>query len=67
MRGDKVTVWLNGKRVVHDTPLENYWEPGKPLPATGPIDHRHCTAIQLWFKNNYIREPPPAPPAGNDK
>ncbi len=59
MKGDKVTVWLNGKKVVDDTPLENYWEPGKPLPATGPIELQHH-GDKLWFKNIYIKELTPA-------
>ena len=36
MVGDKVTVKLNGKLVVDNTPLENYWERGKPLPHAAP-------------------------------
>ncbi len=55
MRGDKVTVFLNGEKVVDDTPLENYWEPGAPLPARGPIELQHH-GDELWFKNIYIRE-----------
>lgn len=55
MKGDKVTIKLNGKLVVDNTPLENYWERGKPLPAVGPIelqDHGN----PLYFKNIYIKE-----------
>jgi hypothetical protein len=55
MKGEKVTVWLNGEKVVDDTPLENYWERDKPLPATGPIELQHH-GDELWFKNIYIRE-----------
>jgi hypothetical protein len=55
MKGDKVTVWLNGEKVVDDTPLENYWEKNQPLPATGPIELQHH-GDELWFKNIYIRE-----------
>jgi hypothetical protein len=57
MRGDKVTVYLNGKLVVDNVPLENFWERGKPLPATGPIELQHHNS-ELWFKNIYIRELP---------
>jgi hypothetical protein len=57
MRGDKVTVDLNGKRVVNNVPLENYWEPSKPLPAKGPIELQHH-GDKLWFKNIYIKELP---------
>jgi Domain of Unknown Function (DUF1080) len=57
MRGDKVTVYLNGKLVVDNVPLENYWQRGKPLPAKGPIELQHH-GDQLWFKNIYIKELP---------
>lgn len=55
MKGDKVTVHLNGELVVDQAPLANYWEKGKPLPATGPIELQHH-GDKLWFKNIYIRE-----------
>jgi len=37
MVGDKVTVVLNGQVVVDAAPLANFFEKGKPLPETGPI------------------------------
>lgn len=55
MRGDKATIHLNGKLVVDDTPLENYWERGKPLPARGPIELQNH-GNTLYFKNIYIKE-----------
>jgi hypothetical protein len=55
MKGDRVTVFLNGVKVVADTPLENYWQRGQPLPARGPIELQHH-GDRLWFKNIYIRE-----------
>jgi hypothetical protein len=57
MVGDRVTVKLNGKLVVDDVPLENYWERGKPLPARGPIELQHH-GNTLEFKNIYLRELP---------
>lgn len=57
MIGDKVTVKLNGKVVVNNTPLENYWERGKPLPSRGPIELQHH-GDPLWFKNIYVKELP---------
>jgi hypothetical protein len=57
MIGDKVTVKLNGKTVVGDTPLENYWYRGQPLPTTGPIELQHH-GNSLWFNNIYIKELP---------
>ncbi len=57
MVGDKVTVYLNGQMVVDKVPLENYWEPGQPLPTSGPIELQHH-GDQLWFKNIYLKELP---------
>jgi Domain of Unknown Function (DUF1080) len=57
MVGDKVTVKLNGKLVVDNTPLENYWEKDRPLPARGPIELQHHGDV-LWFKNIYVKELP---------
>jgi hypothetical protein len=58
MVGDKVTVHLNGRLVVDDVPLENYWDKGKqPLPKVGPIELQHHND-PLWFKNIYIKELP---------
>jgi hypothetical protein len=57
MRGDVVTVYLNGELVVDTVPLENYWERGQPLPAKGPIELQHH-GDELWFKNIYVRELP---------
>ncbi len=55
MVGDRVTVKLNDQLVVDDVPLENYWEPGKPLPATGTIELQNH-GNNLWFRNVYLRE-----------
>lgn len=57
MKDDKVTVYLNGELVVDNTPLENYWERGKPLPEKGPIELQHH-GNPLFFKNIYIKELP---------
>jgi len=57
MKGDRVTVKLNGKLVVDNTPLENYWQRGQPLPAKGPIELQHH-GNTLWFKNIYVKELP---------
>jgi Domain of Unknown Function (DUF1080) len=54
MHGDRVTVFLNGEKVVDDAPMANYWEKGKPLPARGPIELQHH-GDELWFKNIYIK------------
>jgi hypothetical protein len=55
MVGDKVTIKLNDKLVVDNTPLENYWHRGQPLPSKGPIELQHH-GDHLWFKNIYVKE-----------
>jgi hypothetical protein len=55
MVGDRVTVKLNDQLVVDNVPLENYWEPGKPLPATDTIELQNH-GNNLWFRNVYFRE-----------
>ena len=52
---DRVHVYLNGKLVVNNTPLENYWEKGEPLPRKGSIELQ-AHGSPLWFRNIYIRE-----------
>ncbi len=66
MRGDVVTVHLNGQLVVDHVPLENYWHPGKPLPARGPIELQHH-GDELWFKNIYVKELGPARGSRSDQ
>jgi hypothetical protein len=57
MKGDKVTVYLNDKKVVDAAPLPNYWNKKEPLPERGPIElQEHGNT--LWFKNIYIKELP---------
>jgi hypothetical protein len=59
VRGDKVTVHLNGELVVDQVTLENYWDrkkdPNAPLPARGPIELQHHGS-PLEFKNIFIKE-----------
>jgi hypothetical protein len=56
MVGDKVTIDLNGTRVVDKVPLENYWERDKPIYPSGQIELQNH-GNKLWFKNIYIRKP----------
>ncbi len=57
MIGEKVSVHLNGKLVVDDVVLENYWERDKPIYSTGQIELQNHNS-PLYFKNIYIREIP---------
>jgi len=57
MLGEKVSVWLNGKLVVDNTTLENYWERGKPIYKTGSIELQNH-GNTLYFRNIFIKELP---------
>lgn len=62
MKGDKVTVYLNGELVVDNVTMEGYWgrkkgDPPPPIAARGPIELQHH-GNTLEFKNIYIRELP---------
>lgn len=57
MVGEKVTVHLNGKLVVNNSTLENYWDRSKPIYPEGQIElQSHNTP--LYFRNVFIREIP---------
>lgn len=54
MKADRVTVYLNDRLVVNDTPLENYWRRNEPLPPRGPIElQSHGTPLK--FRNITIK------------
>ena len=55
MKGEKVSVWLNGELVVDNVVMENYWDYSKPIPARGPIELQHH-GNPIEFKNIYIKE-----------
>ncbi len=55
VKGDEVTVKLNGELVVEKAKLLNYWDRGKPVPDKGPIELQFH-GDPLWFKNIYIKE-----------
>jgi len=55
VKGDEVTVKLNGELVVDKGKLLNYWEKGKPVPEKGPVELQFH-GDPLWFKNIYIKE-----------
>jgi hypothetical protein len=55
--GERVTVYLNDKRVVDDTVLENYWERDKPIYPSGQLELQ-AHGNPLWFRNLFVREIP---------
>ncbi|MGN6545164.1 MAG: 3-keto-disaccharide hydrolase [Aureliella sp.] len=61
MKGDRVTVKLNGELVADNVRLDNLWEPGQPVPERGPVElqyhpNQEGKPDNLYFKNVYIRE-----------
>lgn len=55
--GDKVTVFLNGEKVVDNVTMENYFDRAKPLPEVGAIELQHH-GNPLQFRNIYLKELP---------
>jgi len=53
--GDRLTVKLNGRRVVNNVTMENYWERDRPLYPSGQIELQNH-GNKLWFRNIYIKE-----------
>lgn len=54
MRGDKVTVFLNGTKVTDEVVLENYWDRSLPIFAKEQIElQAHGTYVA--YRNIYIR------------
>ena len=57
MKGDKVTVFLNGIKVTDNVVLENYWDRNIPIFAKEQIElQAHGTYVA--YRNLYIRELP---------
>ena len=55
MVGDKVTVWLNGVKVVDAVPLENCWNYDLPIPDCENIQLQ-CHGDPVEFRNIFIKE-----------
>ncbi len=53
--GDRTSVWLNGKQVVDDSVMENYWDRSKPLPAKGPI-MLQTHGGEIRWRNLFVRD-----------
>lgn len=53
--GSRTWVWLNGKLVVDDAVMENYWDRKQPLPAKGPI-MLQTHGGEIRWRNLFVRE-----------
>lgn len=61
MKGDRVTVYLNGELVTDNVILENYWDRNLPIFAEEQIElQAHGSPVA--YRNIYIRELPGAKP-----
>ena len=55
MKGDKVTVWLNGTKVVDNVVLENYWDRNLPIFPCDQIEMQ-AHGSRCYFRNIYVKE-----------
>ena len=55
MKGDKVTVWLNGTKVVDNVVLENYWDRKLPIFPCDQIEMQ-AHGCRCYFRNIYVKE-----------
>ena len=55
MKGEKVTVWLNGTKVVDDVVMENYWDRKQPIFPREQIEMQ-AHGSRCYFRNIYIKE-----------
>lgn len=54
MKGDKVTVLLNGVKVVDEVPLENYWDRSQPIFPVEQIELQ-AHGSKVYYRDIYIR------------
>jgi hypothetical protein len=55
--GERTTVHLNGKLVVHHARMENAWDRSKPLPRVGPVQLGATGGTVRW-RNLFVRPIP---------
>jgi hypothetical protein len=61
MKGDRVTVYLNGELVTDNVILENYWDRSLPIPAEEQIELQ-AHGSPVFYRNIYIKELPRVKP-----
>ncbi|WP_339682563.1 DUF1080 domain-containing protein [Gimesia maris] len=55
MKGEKVTVYMNGKLVVDNKKMDNYYEKDKPIYESGPIQLQ-THGGEIRFKNVFLKK-----------
>ena len=55
MVGDRVTVTLNGEKVVDNVIMENYWDRKLPIPAYDQIELQ-AHGSKVYYRNIYVKE-----------
>ena len=55
MRGEKVTVFLNGVKVVDNVTLENYWDRNRKIFPVEQIELQ-AHGSRTYFRDIYIKE-----------
>ncbi|MCA1756634.1 MAG: DUF1080 domain-containing protein [Bacteroidales bacterium] len=55
MKGEVVSVWLNGILVVDEVVMENYWDRSRPIFRFGPVELQ-AHGNELAFRDIYIRK-----------
>ena len=62
MVGDRVTVVLNGQKVIDNVMLENFWDRSQPIFPIEQIELRKTHGTKVYFRNLYINELPQIEP-----
>ena len=55
MVGDRVTVVLNGEKVVDDVILDNYWDHNLPIPSIEDIEIQ-AHGSKVYYRDIYVKE-----------
>ncbi|MEG1585366.1 MAG: DUF1080 domain-containing protein [Bacteroidales bacterium] len=61
MVGERVSVWLNGEKVVDNVIMENYWDRNQPIPMLDQIELQ-AHGSRVAYRDIYLREIPRVEP-----